>query len=147
MIFTCWGLRPTSKSLQSSCAKFYRGNCWLANTQKTAGRRATSYRFPKNFPNPRRTCTVFTPGFGTVSPALEICMYRTSTDHVRSPKKGGPKAAPDVKFMVEVPVGTSRVVNSVPPFNSMYGATCPRVTKIHFSPTGFTPAQKVVLAG
>ena len=32
------------------------------------------YFFPKNFPNPKRTCTVFTPGFGTVSPAFEMCM-------------------------------------------------------------------------
>ena len=32
------------------------------------------YFFPKNFPNPNRTCTVFTPGFGTVNPAFEMCM-------------------------------------------------------------------------
>ena len=32
------------------------------------------YFFPKNFPNPTRTCTVLIPGFGVVSPAFEICM-------------------------------------------------------------------------
>ena len=81
-------------------------------------RNATRYFFPKNFPNPSRTCTVFTPGFGTVSPAFEMCMYRTSTDHACFPKKYIPNAAPEVKFIVEVPAGTSCVVNSVPPLNS-----------------------------
>ena len=28
----------------------------------------------KNIPNPNRTWIVFTPGFGTVRPAFEICM-------------------------------------------------------------------------
>src|ERR1017187_7595077 len=28
----------------------------------------------KKFPNPRRTCTVLTPGFGVASPAFEMCM-------------------------------------------------------------------------
>jgi len=40
----------------------------------TNGDNCIRYFFPKNFPNPNRTCTVFTPGFGTVSPAFEICM-------------------------------------------------------------------------
>ena len=55
---------------------------------------------------------------GTVSEPFEICMYRTSTDHACSPKKYSPSAGPDMKFIVEVPAGTSCVVNSVPPFNS-----------------------------
>src|SRR3981081_1776361 len=111
---------PKSQAKRTRWAKFYscRG-AWgnFRNTRK--GRRTTRYFFPKNFPNPNRTCTVFTPGFGDVSPAFETCMYRRSTDQVCSPRKCIPNAAPDVKFMVEVPVGTSYVVNSVPPFNSM----------------------------
>src|ERR1017187_3495932 len=102
--------------------------------------------FPKNFPNPTLTCTVLIPGFGTVSPAFEICIYRTSTVHACSRKMWTPRAALDVKFTVDVPAGTSWLVNRVPPFNSRYGSTSPRVAKIHFSANGLTPAPYAVFA-
>src|SRR5215471_15722445 len=98
------------------------------------------YLLAKNFPNPTRTWTVLIPGFGELNPAFEICMYRTSRVHACSRKKWTPNATEEVKFTFEVPLGTSCDVNNVPPFSSRYGCVSPRVAKIHFSPSGSTPA-------
>jgi hypothetical protein len=70
-------IKPKSKARQSGCAKFYTCRGWWRSSKilrKATGLRATRYFLTKNFPNPNRTCTVFTPGFGTVSPAFEMCM-------------------------------------------------------------------------
>ena len=59
------------------------------------------------------------PGFGSIKPAFEICIYRTSTLKVcLSPSKCMPSAAAGVKFTLEVPVGTWWLVKRTPPFNS-----------------------------
>ena len=57
-----------------SCAKFYTCRGPFGEVLKYLEGRATHYFFAKNFPNPKRICTVFIPGFGDVSPAFEICM-------------------------------------------------------------------------
>jgi hypothetical protein len=57
------------------------------------------YRPLQNLPTPTRTCTVFSPGFGTASPAFEICRYRNSTLQLYlGPSTCVPSAAAEVKF-------------------------------------------------
>jgi hypothetical protein len=48
---------------------------WLVTWRRDVGATVgAGYFFEKNFPNPKRTCTVLMPGFGVVNPALEMCM-------------------------------------------------------------------------
>jgi len=59
------GSRPAQKAPTSHGAFFF-------ETFKL--RNLEIYFLSKNFPIPMRTCTVLIPGFGDVSPALEMCM-------------------------------------------------------------------------
>jgi hypothetical protein len=72
-----------------------------------------------NLPNPIRTWTVLIPGFGVASPALEICMKRTSALQLYLLRgKCSPNAPELVKFTREVPGGTRVLLKSVPPPSS-----------------------------
>src|SRR5271157_1196542 len=63
----------------------------------------TPYRPRQNLPTPTLTCTVFSPGFGTASPAFEICRYRNSTHQLYFAFSTCiPSAAAEVKFSVFV---------------------------------------------
>jgi hypothetical protein len=83
----------------------------LFNPRPTSGRRPPPSPHPsyflQNLPTPTLTCTVFSPGFGTASPAFEICKYHTSTLQLYfSPRMCVPNAALGLKFTVFVYVGT-----------------------------------------
>jgi hypothetical protein len=83
----------------------------LFNPRPTSGRRPPPSPHPsyflQNLPTPTLTCTVFSPGFGTASPAFEICKYHNSTLQLYfSPRMCVPNAALGLKFTVFVYVGT-----------------------------------------
>ena len=78
----------------------------------------TGYFFPKNFPTPSAPAPYSLPDSArSARHSKYACTGHPPTTHAH-PRKYIPTPRPDVKFIVEVPAGTSCAVNSVPPLNS-----------------------------